>query len=106
MALQSVSDSNFDSEVLQSDMPILVDFWATWCQPCQRLNPVLEEISSDYVNKLKILKMNVEENTAIPSKYSVLGIPTLIIFKGGKVAASKAGYMTKTQLAAFIDGSL
>ncbi len=101
--LQSVSDSSFDSDVLQSATPVLVDFWAEWCGPCRMIAPILEEIAVEYAGKVKILKLNVDENNATAAKYSVRGIPTLMLFKGGKMLASKAGYLTKTQLSEFLD---
>src|SRR5436190_13349860 len=104
--LGAVTDNNFDNEVLQSSTPVLVDFWAEWCGPCRMIAPILEEAAKDYSGKIKILKMNVDESNLTPAKYGVRGIPTLTIFKNGKVAATKAGYMTKAQLTTFIDNNL
>lgn len=104
--LLAVTDSTFETEVMQSSEPVLVDFWAEWCGPCRMIAPLLEEISKEYSGKLKFMKMNVDDNNLTPAKFSVRGIPTLMIFKNGKAAATKAGYMTKTQLAAFIDSQL
>lgn len=104
--LQPVTDSAFDTEVLQSSTPVLLDFWAEWCGPCRMLTPILEEMAKEYAGKVVFMKMNVDENNLTPAKYGVRGIPTLIIFKNGKVAATKAGYMTKTQLTAFLDSHI
>lgn len=104
--LHSVSDASFETDVLQSQDPVLVDFWATWCGPCQRLTPVLEEVAVEYAGKVKILKMNVEENTQIPAKYGVRGIPALMVFKGGKLLGTKSGFMSKTQLSDFLNSHL
>lgn len=103
---QAVSDSSFESDVLQSNIPVLVDFWATWCGPCKMIAPVLDEISPLYEGKVKILKMNIEENDQTPAKYGVRGIPTLMIFKSGKLVATKAGYMNKSQISEFLDSHL
>lgn len=104
--LPAVTDSTFDTEVMQSSLPVLVDFWAEWCGPCRMIAPILDEIANEYAGKLKIMKMNVDDNNLTPAKYGVRGIPTLMVYKNGKVAATKAGYMTKSQLTAFLDGHL
>ncbi len=104
--LEAVTDGSFDTDVIQSNTPVLVDFWATWCRPCQMITPLLEEVAATYSGKVKILKMNIEENTQTPSKYGVRGIPTLMVFKGGKLLATKAGFMTKTQISEFLDSHL
>lgn len=103
--ISNVSDNNFDSDVLQSSVPVLVDFWAEWCGPCRMIAPILEEVSKNYTDKMKFYKLNVDENNSTAAKFGVRGIPTLMIFKNGKVAATKAGYMTKPQLTAFIDSN-
>lgn len=104
--LENITDANFDSDVLQAELPVLVDYWATWCRPCQMLTPLLEEMATDYAGKIKIFKMNVDENAATPAKYGVRGIPTMIIYKNGKVAATKSGFQNKTQIASFINSQI
>jgi thioredoxin 1 len=101
-----VTDSSFDAEVLNSDSPVLVDFWAEWCGPCKMIAPVLEEIASEYAGKLKVCKMDVDANTETAPKLGIRGIPTLIIFKNGNAEATKVGALSKTQLSAFIDEAL
>jgi thioredoxin 1 len=97
-----VSDSTFDAEVLNSDIPVLVDFWAEWCGPCKMIAPVLDEIADEYAGKLKICKVDVDSNPDIPPKFGIRGIPTLIVFKGGNVEATKVGALSKTQLSEFV----
>jgi thioredoxin 1 len=101
-----VTDDTFDQEVLQSDIPVLVDYWAEWCGPCKMIAPILDEIVGDYAGKLKIAKLNIDENSATPPKFGIRGIPTLMIFKDGDVEATKVGALSKSQLTAFIDSSL
>ena len=101
--LLAVSDATFDAEVLKSDKPVLVDFWAEWCGPCKMVAPVLEELSTHYGDKLKIAKVNVDENSAVSAKYGIRSIPSLLLFKEGQVAATKIGALSKAQLTAFID---
>lgn len=101
--LQSVTDSSFDMDVLQSTTPVLVDFWAEWCGPCKVIAPILEEAATAYAGKIKIVKLNVDENNATAAKYGIRGIPTLLIFKNAKVAATKVGSLTKSQLSEFLD---
>ena len=101
-----VTDDSFEAEVLQADGPVLVDYWAEWCGPCKMIAPVLEEIASEYGDKVKIAKLNIDENPATPPKYGIRGIPTLMLFKGGNVEATKVGAVSKSQLSAFIDENL
>jgi thioredoxin 1 len=100
------SDANFQKDVLSSDVPVLVDYWAEWCGPCKMIAPILDEIAGDYTGKLKIAKVNVDENQQVTQKYGIRSIPTLMIFKGGSVQAQKVGAMSKSQLAAFIETNL
>lgn len=104
--INSVTDSSFEEEVLSSNVPVLVDFWAEWCGPCKALTPVLEEVALNYTDKVKFMKVDVDENKATPGKYGVRGIPTLILFKDGEVLATKVGSLTKSQLIAFVDSHL
>ena len=101
-----ITDDTFESEVLQSQTPVLVDYWAEWCGPCKMIAPILDEVSKDYDGRLKIAKMNVDENRDVPAKFGIRGIPTLMLFKGGQLAATKVGALSKAQLTAFIDSHL
>lgn len=101
-----ITDSSFEQEVLQSDVPVLVDYWAEWCGPCKMIAPILDEIAADYQGKLKITKLNIDENPSTPPKFGIRGIPTLMIFKGGDVQSTKVGALSKSQLTAFIDQSI
>jgi thioredoxin 1 len=102
----SVTDDNFEEEVIRSPDPVLVDYWADWCGPCKMIAPVFEEIAKEYSGKLKIAKLNIDENPATPPKYGIRGIPTLMLFKNGSVEATKVGAVSKSQLSAFLDGNL
>jgi len=104
--IKHVSDASFESDVLQSDVPVLVDCWAEWCGPCKMIAPILDEVATGYDGKLQIAKMNVDENREIPAKFGIRGIPTLMVFKKGQLAATKVGAMSKAQLTAFIDQQL
>lgn len=101
-----VSDSSFEDEVLKADSPVLVDYWAEWCGPCKMIAPVLEEIAREYAGKIKVAKLNIDENAQTPRKYGIRGIPTLMLFKNGNVEATKVGAVSKSQLTAFLDGNL
>jgi len=105
-AIKYVSDASFESDVLKSDHPVLVDYWAEWCGPCRMIAPLLDEIAGDYQGKLTVAKLNVDENQATPAKYGIRGIPTLMLFKNGAVAATKVGALSKSQLTAFIDSNI
>ena len=104
--IKHVSDASFDSVVLQSSTPVLVDYWAEWCGPCKMIAPILDEVSKDYGERIQIAKMNVDENRDVPAKYGIRGIPTLMLFKDGQLAATKVGALSKAQLTAFLDGHL
>jgi thioredoxin 1 len=100
------SDASFNADVLEAGTPVLVDYWAEWCGPCKMIAPILDEVSKDYDGKLRIAKMNVDENRDVPAKYGIRGIPTLMLFKDGQLAATKVGALSKAQLTAFIDSHL
>ncbi len=104
--LLQVSDKTFSQEVLNSDLPVLVDFWATWCGPCRSIAPIVEELANDYTGKIKVTKLNVDENPATSSQYGVRGIPTLILFKSGKILDQIVGAVPKARLVAMIEKSL
>ncbi len=104
--IKHTSDAAFDADVIQSTTPVLVDYWAEWCGPCKAIAPILDDVSKDYAGRLQVAKMNVDENRDVPAKFGIRGIPTLMIFKDGKLAATKVGALTKAQLTAFIDGNL
>ena len=101
--IKHVTDATFENDVLHAAQPVLVDYWAEWCGPCKMIAPILDDVASGYEGKLQIAKMNVDENRDIPSKFGIRGIPTLMIFKNGELAATKVGALSKAQLTAFID---
>lgn len=101
-----VTDASFKSDVLESPVPVLVDYWAEWCGPCKMIAPILDEVAKDYGGRLKVAKLNIDENPQTPGEYGIRGIPTLILFKGGNVEATKVGALSKSQLTAFIDSNL
>ncbi len=101
-----VADSTFEEQVLKSESPVMVDYWAEWCGPCKMIAPILDEIADEYQGKLTVAKLNIDENQETPQKYAVRGIPTLMIFKDGEVAATKVGAVSKSQLSAFIDSAI
>ena len=104
--IKHISDASFDADVIPSGTPVIVDFWAEWCGPCKMIAPILDEVASAYQGKLQVAKMNVDENRDVPAKFGIRGIPTLMVFKGGQLAATKVGAMSKAQLTAFIDQQL
>ncbi len=101
-----LTDDSFESEVLQAEQPVLVDYWADWCGPCKMIAPVLEEIADEYDGRIKVAKLNIDENSGTPPKYGIRGIPTLMLFKSGNVEATKVGALSKSQLTAFIDSNI
>jgi len=104
--IKHISDATFEADVLKADKPVLVDYWAEWCGPCKMIAPILDEVSDTYRDKLQIAKMNVDENRDIPAKFGIRGIPTLMLFKDGQLAATKVGALSKAQLTAFIEQQL
>ena len=105
-SISHLTDETFEKEVLQSNIPVLVDYWAEWCGPCKMIAPILDSLTDKYAGKLKISKLNIDDNQQAPQKYGVRGIPTLMIFKNGNVEATKVGALSKSQLTAFIDSNL
>jgi thioredoxin 1 len=101
--LQAITDDSFENDVIASTLPVIVDFWAEWCGPCRALTPIVEDLSQQYAGKVKFVKLNVDQNPATPPKFGVRGIPTLILFKDGQVAATQVGLLSKADLAQFID---
>ena len=104
--IYNVLDEAFETEVLQSNVPVLVDYWAPWCGPCKMIAPILIEIAEEYGDRLKVAKLNIDENQATPPKYGIRGIPTLMLFKNGNIEATKVGQLSKAQLTAFIDSHI
>ncbi|MCL4155793.1 UNVERIFIED_CONTAM: hypothetical protein GTU68_001751 [Idotea baltica] len=103
--ITAITDANFEEEVLKSETPVLVDYWAEWCGPCKAIAPILDDLAPEYAGKVKIVKMNMDENPNTPPKYGIRQIPTLMIFKNGAVEATKLGAVSKSQLAEFLDGN-
>ena len=101
-----VTDDSFEQDVLNAPGPVLVDYWAEWCGPCKAIAPILNEIAAEYEGKLTVAKLNIDDNPATPPRYGIRGIPTLMLFKGGNVEATKVGALSKTQLSAFIDSNI
>ena len=105
-AIQHVTDASFEPDVLKSDVPVLVDYWAEWCGPCKSIAPILEAVAKEYDGRIKVAKMNVDENQSTPAKFGIRGIPTLMLFKNGNVEATKVGALSKSQLTAFLDSNI
>lgn len=105
-AIVHTSDAQFDADVLQSDTPVLVDYWAEWCGPCKMIAPILDEVARSYSGRLRVVKLNVDENQAVTAKYGIRGIPTLKLFRNGQEVATQVGALSKSQLTAFLDSSL
>ncbi|MDE1951688.1 MAG: thioredoxin TrxA [Betaproteobacteria bacterium] len=104
--IKQTTDASFDTDVLKSTTPVLIDYWAEWCGPCRMVAPILDEIAGEYQGRLNIMKVNVDENRSIPAKYGIRGIPTLMLFKNGEVAATKVGALSKSQLTTFLDANI
>ncbi|RPG48993.1 MAG: thioredoxin TrxA [Gammaproteobacteria bacterium TMED1] len=104
--ISHTSDGSFENDVLKSDLPVLVDYWAEWCGPCKVIAPVLEEIALEYKGRMKVCKLDIDENSDTPPKYGIRGIPTLMLFKNGAVEATKVGALSKSQLTAFLDSNI
>ena len=106
MSIHHVSDDTFEQEVLKADSPVLVDYWAEWCGPFKMIAPILDEVARDYGDKLRVVKVNVDENQSVPARYGIRGIPTLMLFRNGAVVDTKVGALSKSQLTLFLDSHL
>ena len=104
--IQHVTDDTFEPEVLNSEVPVLVDYWAEWCGPCKSIAPILEDVAKEYGERLKVAKINVDENQLVPAKFGIRGIPTLMLFKNGNLEATRVGALSKSQLTAFLDSNI
>lgn len=104
--IKTISDASFEADVLHSDKPVLVDFWAEWCGPCKMVAPIIDEVAKEYAGKVNFAKMDVDSNQATPAKFGIRGIPTLILFKNGAIVSQKVGALSKSQLMAFIDSNI
>ncbi|WP_374337431.1 thioredoxin TrxA [Methyloversatilis sp.] len=104
--IHHVTDASFESEVVKADLPVLVDYWAEWCGPCKMIAPILDEVARDYAGRLRVAKVNIDENQETPARFGIRGIPTLMLFKDGNVEATKVGALSKSQLIAFLDSHL
>ncbi|EEO26896.2 thioredoxin TrxA [Oxalobacter paraformigenes] len=104
--IKTISDASFETDVLKSDKPVLVDFWAEWCGPCKMVAPIIDEVAKEYAGKLNFAKMDVDSNQVTPAKFGIRGIPTLILFKNGAIVSQKVGALSKNQLMAFIDSNI
>ena len=105
-SIRRVTDDTFEPEVLKSDTPVLVDYWAEWCGPCKSIAPILDQVAKEYDGRLKIAKLNVDENQQVPAKFGIRGIPTLMLFKNGNLEATRVGALSKSQLTAFLDSNI
>jgi len=104
--IRHVTDDTFEPEVLKSEVPVLVDYWADWCGPCKSIAPILDQVAEEYDGRLKVAKLNVDENQQVPAKFGIRGIPTLMLFKNGNVEATRVGALSKSQLTAFLDSNI
>ena len=104
--VHAINDADFEKDVLKASQPVLIDFWAGWCQPCKMISPIVDEIAKEYAGRIKVMKMNVDENVEIPAKYGIRGIPSLLLFKEGSVVGSKVGVLSKIQLSTFLNEHL
>ena len=104
--IEHITDDSFEPEVLKSEVPVLVDYWAEWCGPCKSIAPILEEVAKEYDGRLKVTKINVDENQQVPARFGIRGIPTLMLFKNGNVEATRVGALSKSQLTAFLDSNI